>query len=213
MSGVKVLAFAVFIAVQAASQDGSKAFSYAAPPEWKANPFALFTAGQAARLDVFQMFPYPVPEDGPSSPPEQAQCRFSDGKTITVNYSTRHVKAADRMQPFRDVWVTVFNDIILVTDESLTTVNGMSFPAGDYTVYVPQNTYPRAFLTVFMKRHKGGEAHVPLSATKLASPAENSAISFEHTGGSCMMHVNSKNWNTQLSVEFREKNADLPVEN
>lgn len=62
MSGVKMLALALFIVVQAVSQDAPK------------------------------MFPYPVPQDGPSSPPAQARCKFSDGKTITVDDSTRHVK-------------------------------------------------------------------------------------------------------------------------
>jgi hypothetical protein len=213
MSEVKVLAFALFIVAQAVSQDGPRVFSYAAPAEWKANPFASLTPGLAARQDVLQMFPYPVPEDGPSSSPEQAQCGFADGKTITVKYSTRHVRDQQDMPPYGDVWRTVFNDIIFVTDESLITVKGMVVPAGDYTIAVT-NPIPWVFLgKLVMKSRNGGELRVPLSATKLASPTETSAISFDHTGGSCMMHVNEKNWNTQLSVEFTEKNADLPVAN
>jgi hypothetical protein len=211
MSGVKALAFALFVAaVQAASQDGSQVFSNTAPPGWKTNQSAVFAVGQAARAEVFQMFPYPVPADGPSGPQMQAQCKFSDGKAITVDYSTRHVKV--HVPLFGDGWQTVFNDIKFVTDESLVTVKRLSVPAGDYTIAVPERS-PMVFPILFMKRHTGGEFSMPMSVTKLASPAENSAISFEHTGGSCMMQVSEKNWSTQFSVEFRERNADLPVAN
>jgi hypothetical protein len=153
------------------------------------------------------------PQTATSSPTAQAQCKFSDGKTITVDYSTRHIKVdVPTYQPYGAVWQTVFNDIRFVTDEGLITVKGMGVPAGDYTIAVVFH-YPRVFPSLIMMSRQGGELRVPLSATKLASPAENSAISFEHTGGSCMMHVNEKNWNTQLSLEFTEKNADLPLEN
>jgi len=210
MSRVRVLAFALFIVVQAASQDMSKVSSYTAPQEWKTNPFALFTAGRVARPDVVQMFPYPVPEDGPSTPPEQVNCTVSDGKTISVNYSTRHVK--QKRPLLGDEWVTVFDNIIFVTDKRLTTAEAMSVPADDYTIAVPAHLR-RVFLTLFMKRQKGGELRVPLSPTKLTLPAENSAISFQHTGGSCMMQIYTKNWDTQLSVEFTEDYANSAGEN
>ncbi|MGO9126107.1 MAG: hypothetical protein ACLP6G_14620 [Terriglobales bacterium] len=174
-------------------------------------------ASQPARPDASQMFSYPVPEDGPSSPPMQAECRFSDGKTITVDYSTRHLKAyplpySTRWHPLQSVgWVTVFDDINLVTDETLVTAKGMSVPPGKYTVAVPGHTWGIVFPDLVIKEREGGELRVPMSASDLASPAESSAVSFEHTGGRCMMHVNSKNWDTQLSVEFTEENADLPV--
>src|ERR1700721_1948728 len=90
MSGVRVLAFALFVVVHAASQDPSK------------------------------MFPYPLPQDGPSSLPVQARCKFSDGKTITVDYSTRHVKtdlSPFDLRPTGGGWATVFNGITFVTDE------------------------------------------------------------------------------------------------
>jgi hypothetical protein len=52
---------------------------------------------------------------------------------------------------------------------------------------------------------------VPMVITTLSSPVENFTISFDHTGGSCMMH---NNWeNTQASLEFTERNTDLPLTN
>jgi hypothetical protein len=177
MSGVKVLALALFLAVQAASQDASK------------------------------MFPYPLAQDGPSSPHVRTQCRFSDGTLITVDYSTRHIKVESSAYGKEEQWRTAFNDITFVTDENLITTKKI-VPAGDYTIVASPD-----IATLSLRRNTGGESHVSMSAAKLASPAENSAISFEHTGGSCMMHVNWKNSNTRLSVEFTEKNADLPVAN
>ena len=52
---------------------------------------------------------------------------------------------------------------------------------------------------------------MPMSVTKLPSPVENFTISFDHTGGSCTMRMSWEN--TQASLEFTEKNADLPVMN
>jgi len=42
--------------------------------------------------------------------------------------------------------------------------------------------------------------------------AGSSTVPFDHTGGSCMMHWRSDKPNTVLSLEFTEKNTDLPVE-
>jgi hypothetical protein len=50
---------------------------------------------------------------------------------------------------------------------------------------------------------------VPMSVTRLSQPVENFTISFDHTGGSCTMRMNWEN--TQASVEFTEKNADVPL--
>jgi hypothetical protein len=50
---------------------------------------------------------------------------------------------------------------------------------------------------------------VPMSVTRLSSPVENFTISFDQTGGSCTMRMSWEN--TQASIEFTEKNTDLPV--
>jgi hypothetical protein len=178
MSGAKMLAFALFVLIQAAAQDASK------------------------------VFPYPVPQEEPSGPQTHAQCKFSDGKTIAVDYYTRDIRTA--LTPYgKENWQTAFIDILFVTDESLITVKGTA-PAGEYSIVLNANIHDR---TLIMTKLTGREYRVPMSLKKLPTPADSSSISFEHTGGSCMMRVNWKNSNTQLSVEFTEKNADLPVEN
>lgn len=94
--------------------------------------------------------------------------------------------------------------------KNLITVEGMSVRAGDHTI-APTLHLPMVAIELAMKTHNGGELRVPMSVTKLHLPAENTAITFEHTGGSCTMRVNSENSNHELSVEFTEKNADAPV--
>jgi len=157
------------------------------------------------------------------SPAAQAQCKFSDGKTITVDYSSprmRGRKIFGNLVPFGEIWRTGANEATtFVTNGTLITVKGTSVPAGDYTIF----TVPNADKwTLIINKHtgEGGTpykyeaeelARVPMSVTKLSSPDENFTISFDHTGGSCMMHINWEN--TQASLEFTEKNTDLPVTN
>jgi len=51
----------------------------------------------------------------------------------------------------------------------------------------------------------------PISVTTSGLPIENPEVSFDHTGGSCMMHWSQKKSGTALGLEFTEKNADTPL--
>jgi hypothetical protein len=155
------------------------------------------------------------------SPAAQAQCKFSGGKTITVDYSSprmRGRKVFGELVPYGKVWRTGANEATsFVTDESLITVAGTKIPAGSYTIFtVPA---PDKW-TLIINKHTGEPgipykyeseeaARVPMSITKLSSPVENFTISFDHTGGSCTMRMSWEG--TQASIEFTEKNTDLPV--
>ncbi len=157
------------------------------------------------------------------SPPAQAQCEFSDGKTITVDYSSPRVrgrKIFGELVPYGKVWRTGANEATtFVTNENLITVKGTRIPPGSYTIFTVPNSDTR---TLIINKHTGQEgipykyeseelARVPLSVTKLSSPVENFTISFDHTGGSCTMRIGWEN--TQASLVFAEKNTDLPVTN
>jgi Protein of unknown function (DUF2911) len=157
------------------------------------------------------------------SPAAQAQCKFSDGKTITVDYSSPRMKGRKifgNLVPYGEVWRTGANEATtFVTNENLITVKGTNVPAGDYTIFTVPN--PDNW-TLIINKHTGEDgmpykyeseelARVPMSVTKLSSPVENFTVSFDHTGGSCMLHMSWEN--TQASLEFTEKNADLPVRN
>ncbi|MGA9304638.1 MAG: DUF2911 domain-containing protein [Candidatus Sulfotelmatobacter sp.] len=157
------------------------------------------------------------------SPAAQAQCKFSDGKTITVNYSSpraRGRKIFGGLVPYGEVWRTGANEATaFVANENLIMVKGTSMPAGSYTIFTVPD--PDKW-TLIINKHVGESgtpykyeseelARVPMSVTNLPSPVENFTISFDHTGGSCMMRMSWEN--TRASLEFTEKNTDLRVEN
>src|ERR1700746_2479610 len=78
------------------------------------------------------------------SPPAQAQCKFTDGKTITVDYSSPRAKGRKifgDLVPYGQVWRTGANEATtFVTDVDLT-VGGKDVPAGSYTIFtVPTAT-------------------------------------------------------------------------
>jgi hypothetical protein len=155
------------------------------------------------------------------SPAAQAQCKFSGGKTITVNYSSprmRGRKVFGELVPYGKVWRAGANEATtFITDESLITVEGTNIPAGSYTIFTVPN--PDEWTVIINKHTKEWGipyeyeseelARVPMSVTRLSSPVENFTISFDHTGGSCTMRMSWEN--TQASVEFTEMNTDLPV--
>ena len=68
------------------------------------------------------------------SPAAQAECKFSGGKTITVNYSSprmRGRKVFGELVPYGKVWRAGANEATtFITDESLITVEGTNIPAG-----------------------------------------------------------------------------------
>jgi hypothetical protein len=154
------------------------------------------------------------------SPPAQAQCKFSDGKTITVDYSSPRMKGRKifgGLVPYGEVWRTGANEATaFVTTGDLITAK-TNIPAGNYTIF----TVPAPDKWTLIINKQTGEwgipykyestelARVPMSVSKLSSPVENFTISFDHTGGSCTMRMSWEN--SQASVEFSQKNADMGV--
>ena len=155
------------------------------------------------------------------SPPEQAQCKFSDGKTITIDYSSPRAKGRKifgELVPFGQVWRTGANEATTFVTSTGVTAGGRDVPAGNYTIF----TVPEQNKWTLIVNKETGEwgipykyeakelARIPMSVSKTSAPVENFTISFDHTGGSCTMHLSWEN--TQASVEFGEKNTDLPLQ-
>src|SRR2546423_10189714 len=143
------------------------------------------------------------------SPPEQAQCKFSDGKTITVDYSSPRAKGRKifgELVPYGEVWRTGANEATtFVTTANLST-EGKDVPAGNYTIFtVPaQDKW-----TLIINKHTGEWgipykyeseelARVPMSQPSTSSPVENFTIAFDQTGNACTLQLS---WaKTQVSV-------------
>src|ERR1700724_4427182 len=95
------------------------------------------------------------------SPAAQAQCRFSGGKTITVDYSSprmRRRKVFGELVPYGKVWRTGANEATtFVTDERLITVDGINIPAGSYTIF----TVPDPEMETLIINKHTGESVIP----------------------------------------------------
>ena len=147
------------------------------------------------------------------SPPAQAQCKFSDGKTITVDYSSPRAKGRKifgELVPYGEVWRTGANEATTFVTNTSLSAGGATIPAGSYTLFTLPN--PDKWTLIISK--KTGEWGIPypegddlgridMSASKTSSPVENFTIAFDQKGGSCAMNISWEN--TQASVEFAEK--------
>ena len=148
------------------------------------------------------------------SPAEQAQCKLSDGKTITVDYSSPRAKGRKifgDLVPYGEVWRTGANEATTFVTTASLSAEGKTVPAGNYTIF----TVPTADKwTLIINKHTGEwgipykyeseeVARVPMSASKTSSPVENFTIAFDQSGGGCTLQLSWEN--TQASVKFMEK--------
>src|SRR6266850_645023 len=94
------------------------------------------------------------------SPAAQAQCKFSDGKTVKSDYSSPRMKGRKifgGLVPYGEVWRAGANDATtLVTDTNLN-VGGKDVPAGSYTLFA----MPNADKWVLIVSKKTGEWGIP----------------------------------------------------
>jgi hypothetical protein len=150
------------------------------------------------------------------SPPASAACKFSDGKTIKVDYSSPRAKgrkifgeASEKaLVPYGQIWRTGANDATtFVTDTNLN-VGGKAVPAGSYTIF----TVPKADAWSLAISKKTGEwgtdypgekedlVRAPMTVSKTSAPVENFTIAFDQAGSKCTLRMEWEN--TRASVEI-----------
>ena len=148
------------------------------------------------------------------SPPAQAQCKFSDGKTVKSDYSSPRMKGRKifgGLVPYGEVWRAGANEATtLVTDTNLS-IGGKDVPAGSYTIF----TVPNADKWVLVVSKKTGEWGVPypgegddlvrvdMRVSPLSSPVENFTLGFDQTGSTCVMNLDWEK--TRASVDISQK--------
>ncbi len=150
----------------------------------------------------------------PASPPEQTQCKFSDGKTITVDYSSPRAKGRKifgELVPYGQVWRTGANDATTFVTTAEVSVDGRDVPAGNYTIF----TVPEQNKWTLIVNKKTGEwgipykyesdelAKIPMSVSKTSGPVENFTIRFDQGGDTCTLNMSWEE--TQASVKLSEK--------
>lgn len=153
------------------------------------------------------------------SPPASAECKFSDGKTVKIDYSSPRAKgrkifgaASDNaLVPYGQVWRTGANDATTFVADTNIKVGGTPVPAGSYTIF----TVPKADGWTLVISKKTGEwgtdypgekedfARVPMSVSKTSGPVENFTIAFDSAGSKCALRMEWEN--TRSQVEITEK--------
>jgi hypothetical protein len=150
------------------------------------------------------------------SPPASAACKFSDGKTIKIDYSSPRAKgrkifgdASEKaLVPYGEIWRTGANEATtFVTDTNLQ-AGGKDIPAGDYTIF----TVPKAsewWLVISKKTGEWGTdypgekedlARVPMKVSKTKAPVENFLIAFDQAGSKCTLRMEWEN--TRATVDI-----------
>jgi Protein of unknown function (DUF2911) len=150
------------------------------------------------------------------SPPASAACKFSDGKTIKIDYSSPRAKgrkifgeASEKaLVPYGQIWRTGANDATTFVADTNVTVGGKAVPAGSYTIF----TEPKADAWSLVISKKTGEwgtdypgekedlVRVPMTVSKTSAPVENFTIAFDQAGSKCTLRIEWEN--TRASVEI-----------
>jgi Protein of unknown function (DUF2911) len=149
-----------------------------------------------------------------ASPPAKADCRFSDGKAIHVDYSSprmRGRKIFGDLVPYGEPWRAGANEATIFVIDTNVAVAGKAVPAGNYTLFA----LPKADSWQLIISKQTGEwgipypgeqydfARVPMKVSKLSSPLENFTIGFDQDGRTCTMHLD---WETtRAAVDITEK--------
>jgi hypothetical protein len=147
------------------------------------------------------------------SPAAQAQCSFSDGKNLTVDYSSPRMKGRKifgDLVPNGEIWRTGANEATTFVTNANLTVGGKSVPAGNYTIFTIPN--PDKWTLIINK--KTGEwgipykyesdelARVDMKVSQTASPLENFTIAFDQSGSACTLNISWEN--AKASVQIME---------
>jgi hypothetical protein len=148
------------------------------------------------------------------SPPANAQCKFSDGKTVTIDYSSPRAKGRKiygGLVPYGEVWRTGANDATTFVPTADVTVGREDVPAGSYTIF----TVPNQDKWSLIVNKKTGEWGIPykwqgdellrtdMSVSKTPSMVEDFTISFDQKGDTCTLNMDWEN--TRASVDVMEK--------
>ncbi len=180
--------------------------------------FALIAASLfvTATLASAQMNMSQEKPKAPLSPPASAECKFSDGKTIKVDYSSPRVRerkifgeASEKaLVPYGEIWRTGANKATTFVSDANLTLGGKAVPAGSYTLF----TIPKADKWTLIVNKKTAEwgipykyeadelARVDMKVSKTPAPVENFTISFDEAGSKCTLRMEWEN--TRATVEI-----------
>jgi hypothetical protein len=170
--------------------------------------FALFTAL------VFAVSVFAAAQDDKAkrpSPPATAECKFSDGKSVKVDYSSPRAKGRKifgGLVSYGQIWRTGANEATTFATDADVVVGGQNVPSGSYTIF----TVPEADKWTLVVSKKTGEwgtdypgpsedlVRAPMNVSKTAGPVENFTIGFFQSSGKCTLHAEWEN--TRATVDI-----------
>ena len=170
---------------------------------------AIFLANAAVAIPSFAHAPAQRP-----SPSAKANCSFSDGKSVNIDYSSPRAKGRKifgGLVPYGEVWRAGANEATTLTIDTDMVVGGKTVPAGTYTLF----TVPNQDKWTLIINKKTGEwgipykyesdelARVDMKVSKLPSPLENFTIAYDKAGSGCTLRID---WETtRASVAIAAK--------
>jgi hypothetical protein len=142
------------------------------------------------------------------SPHANAQCTFTNGKTVTVAYSSprmRGRKIFGGLVPYGEVWRTGANEAATFVPNTAVSISGKTVPAGSYTLFTNPN--PDKWTLIISKATDNpypgpgkDVVRVDMEVSKPSAPVEAFTISFDKIGNGCVMHLD---WETtRASVQL-----------
>ncbi len=147
------------------------------------------------------------------SPPAKTSCKFADGKTITVDYSSprmRRRKIFGELVPYGEPWRAGANEATTFVINADMKVGDKVVPAGSYTLF----TLPEQNKWTLIVNKQTGEwgipypgadsdfARMPMKVSSLPAPLENFTIGFDQTGKTCTLHMDWEK--TRASIDISE---------
>ena len=165
-------------------------------------------------LTLVSLLPAQQDKNKPLSPPAQTSCKFSDGKNITMDYSSPRMngrKIFGGLVPYGQVWRAGANAATTFVTDTNVTVGGKDVPGASYTIFAIPD--PDKWTLIISK--KTGEWGVPypgpendllrtdMKASKTSGPVENFTIGFDQQGSTCTLRMEWEN--TRATVDISEK--------
>jgi hypothetical protein len=148
------------------------------------------------------------------SPPASAECKFSDGKTVKIDYSSPRAKGRKifgDLVPYGKVWRMGANESTTFVTDSDIVVGGQNVPAGNYTIFAIPDA-DKWSLVISKKTGEWGTdypgpsedlARAPMTVSKTSGAVENFTIGFDQAGSKCTLHADWEN--TRASVDIAKK--------
>jgi len=146
------------------------------------------------------------------SPPASAECKFADGKSVKIDYSSPRMngrKIMGELVPYGKVWRLGANEATSLVTTAGVTIGGLAVPAGSYTLF----TVAEQTKWTLIVSKKTGEWGIPypgeaedlgrteMKVSALSAPVENFTIALDSAGPkACTLRAEWENTRASVGV-------------